>query len=438
LRRLTRCWILCLSLLGVAALATPSVATVARTRLVSARSNGAPGEMGDSTYSVLSGTGRYVAFESEATNLVPDDENGSPDVFVHDRATGRTRRVSIRSNGAEADDGAQSPAISANGRYVAFASSSSDLVPDDDNSQTDIFVHDRATGRTRRVSVRSNGAEADGSSGSPSLSAGGRYVAFSSGAANLVDGDDLGYNDVFVHDQETGRTRRVSVRSNGSEGNGHSSDSSISAGGRYVAFSSAASNLVSDDDLGHGDVFVHDRETGRTRRVSLRSNGAEANGESFSPDLSGTGRFVAFTSEADNLAAGDGNGARDVFVHDRATGGTQRVSVRSNGADADLGAPGSVAGLAISSGGRYVVFDSPSRNLAAVDGEPDYDVFVHDRRVGRTRIVSLRSNGTEPEGTSDIPEISGNGRFVSFETDDAMVGADDNGLYDVYVRGPLT
>jgi Tol biopolymer transport system component len=239
---------------------------------------------------------------------------------------GPTTRVSVNSAGEETNLGAARPSISANGRFVAFTSSASNLVPDDTNGQDDVFVHDRKTGVTTRVSVNSAGEEATG----------GGFPIFGNSSTNLVPGDTNGTVDVFVHDRKTGGTTRVSVNSAGEEG-GRSSDSpSISASGRFVAFQSFASNLVPEDTNGTIDVFVHDRKTGVTTRVSVDSAGGEGTGGvgpfgSFDPSISATGRFVAFDSFASNLVPGDTNEVTDAFVHDRKTGVTSRVSVDSAG-----------------------------------------------------------------------------------------------------------
>src|SRR5947209_1614213 len=241
-----------------------------------------------------------------------------------------TVRVSVASDGTEGNDVSLGSALSADGRFVAFDSAATDLVAGDTNGVSDVFVHDRQTGTTERVSVASDGAQGNGSSGlvtfafPPALSADGRFVAFVSFATNLVASDTNGATDVFVHDRQTGTTERVSVASDGTEGNAASAGATLSADGRFVAFHSAATNLVAGDTNGTNDVFVHDRQTGTTERVSV-------NGFSAGPALSADGRFVAFHSTATNLVAGDTNGATDVFVHDRQTGTTERVSVASDG-----------------------------------------------------------------------------------------------------------
>src|SRR5213592_4033360 len=249
-----------------------------------------------------------------------------------------TERVSVASGGTtEGNDTSLGSALSADGRFVAFDSSATDLVAADTNGVSDVSVHDRQTGTTERVSVASHGAQGNGSSGlvtfafPPALSADGRFVAFVSAATNLVASDTNGATDVFVHDRQTGTTERVSVASDGTEGNAASAGATLSADGRFVAFHSAATNLVAGDTNATNDVFVHDRQTGITERVSVASDGTQGNKASSYPALSADGRFVAFDSDATNLVAGDTNGTTDVFVHDRQTGTTERVSVASGG-----------------------------------------------------------------------------------------------------------
>ena len=226
----------------------------------------------------------------------------------------KTKRVSLSSAGAEGNRGSSFPSISADGHFVAFESSASNLVGGDTNDFGDVFVRNRWSGKTKRVSVSSAGAQGNLGSARASISAGGRFVAFEAAAWNLVGGDTNGESDVFVRDRRTGKTRRVSVSSAGAEGNGGSSRASISADGRFVAFYSFASNLVGGDTNGSFDVFVRNRWTGKTKRVSVSSAGAEGNNDSFSPSISADGRFVAFHSFASNLVGGDTNGFGDVFV----------------------------------------------------------------------------------------------------------------------------
>jgi Tol biopolymer transport system component len=264
-----------------------------------------------------------VAFESAASNLTSGDTNNARDVFVHDRQTGQTTRISVTSDGTQGNNESIVPAISGDGRSVAFFSWASNLVSGDTNNAMDVFAHDRQTGQTTRVSIASDGAQANDDSYLPSLSADGRYVAFYSEASNLVSGDTNNTWDTFIHDQQTGETTRVSLASDGTQGNKSSFDPSVSADGRYVAFTSIASNLVDGDSNGEWDIFVHDRQTAQTTRVSLASDGSEMQIPSplpsieARPKISADGCCVAFASNATNLVAEDTNEVWDVFVRDQ-------------------------------------------------------------------------------------------------------------------------
>ncbi|MDO8614531.1 MAG: hypothetical protein Q7T33_02190 [Dehalococcoidia bacterium] len=239
-------------------------------------------------------------------------------------AAGDTERVSVDSAGAEADAGSANPAISADARYVALSSDATNLVPGDTNGKSDVFVRDRLTGATERVSVDSAGNQGNDRSYGPDISADGRYVVFYSFATNLVPGDTNGKYDVFVHDRQTGATERVSVDSAGNQGDesGGSYNPAISADGRYVAFDSGASNLAPGDITVRFDVFVHDRQTGATERVSVDSVGNPGDSDSTRPAISASGRYVAFASGATNLVPEDTNRSGDVFVRDRGAAAT--------------------------------------------------------------------------------------------------------------------
>ncbi len=386
----------------------------------------------------ISADGRYVAFESEATNLVLGDTNGVLDIFVRDRLAGTVERVSVDSGGAQANDMSLYPSISADGRYVAFLSAATNLVPGDTNGVWDTFVHDRQTGTTECVSVDSAGAPSDGSSFSPpSVSADGRYVAFQSQATNLVPGDTNGANDVFVHDRQTGTTERVSLDSAGMQGNAFSGYPSISGDGRYVAFVSFAGNLVPGDTNGHYDVFVRDRQAGTTERVSVSSTGAQGNGDSsngFGLTISADGRYVAFASDSSNLVPGDTNGFSDTFVRDRLLGTTERVSVSSAGVQGDHSSGNSAA---VSADGRCVAFLSAASTLVPGDTNGAFDIFVRDRHLDTTQRVSVDSNGVQGNLDSDISglSISADGRFVAFGSNATNLVPDDtNGIADVFVH----
>jgi Tol biopolymer transport system component len=264
----------------------------------------------------ITARGRLVAFESEATNLVANDTNGRKDIFVRDRKRGRTYRVSVGGEQVQANGLSTLPLISANGRYVAFTSAASNLVPGDTNREFDVFVRDLQEGRTRRVSVNSDGAQADMASIATSISVNGRYVGFQSEATNLVPGDTNGFGDVFVRDVFKGVTTRVSVSTRGVQADSNSFEPSLSADGSYVAFGSYAENLVPGDTNATTDVFLHNLTSGTTQLVSLTNEGVESQGDGFTiyGKLSPNGRYVGFSSGASDFVRGDTNEAYDIFV----------------------------------------------------------------------------------------------------------------------------
>jgi Tol biopolymer transport system component len=363
------------------------------------------------------------------------------DVFVHDRATGNTTLVSVSSSGVQGNGNSLYPSISIDGRYIAFQSDASNLVVGDTNNRSDIFVHDLVAKTTVRVSVNSKGEQTlIAGSYSPWISANGRYVTFESIADNLVDGDTKGWNDIFVRDLQTGSTTRVSVSSSGVEGNSDSSIPSISSDGRYVAFLSNANNLVIGDTNLADDIFVYDNLTGITSRVSVSSSGTQGNDDAGEYDLaiSANGRYVAFYSYASNLVNGDTNDVRDVFVHDLMTGITTRVSVDS------IGNQGNNISYypSISADGRYVAFNSYANNLVINDtntnGDGLSDVFIHDLVTGATTRVSVATNGTESNGGSGVghSSLSADGRFVVFQSSATnLVNTDSNNIaFDIFIH----
>jgi Tol biopolymer transport system component len=395
---------------------------------VSSRSAEADGE---SFAPALSGDGRLVAFESSATNLVADDTNGVPDVFVRDLVSGTTTRVSVSSDGTAGDGRSYDASISGDGRWVAFTSEATNLVEGDTNAFTDVFLHDRRTGRTTRVSVAPDGTQVACNSWDPALSEDGSAMSFTSGGDGLVPGEETTWAGVFAADLATGVIERVSVSMDGTELDGVAEMSAISADGRFVTFVSDAGDLVAEDTNDLDDVFVRDRAEGTTTRVSVSSTGAQASGYSGAPSSSGDGRYVAFFSLATDLVEGDDNGRFDVFVHDRASGETSLASVDAAGqqGDGDSGSP------SISSDGRYVAFVSDAANLVQGDTNGAGDVIVHDRVDGGSRRASVASGGGQADGASMSPAVSGDGSvtvFVSSATD--LVGDDGNGAGDVFVR----
>jgi Tol biopolymer transport system component len=396
------------------------------TERVSVASDGAEASAG-SLGSSVSENGRFVAFESAAPNLVPEDTNGSWDVFVRDRQASITRLVSVGPGGVPGNNDAFAPSISADGNRVAFYSDASNLVPDDTNGAPDVFVHDLTTGITERASVATDGSQgvghppptlgtpSNGGSYFPSLSADGRHVSFWSSAANLVPDDTNERTDVFVHDLETAVTERVSVGPE-EETNGHSYTSSISADGRYIAFESWASNLVPSDINKAPDIFIYDRDASVTERVSIGVDGVEGNGYSFSPSISADGRHIAFDSVASNLVPGD-TGASDAFVHDRETGTTRRASSAPGGSTASGGS----SSPSLSADGRFIAFVSESSDLVPGDLNAVSDAFVHD--LGHALGVQALSVAADGSHLSVSGWATFSGLAVASTTDDPNDGS---------------
>jgi Tol biopolymer transport system component len=419
---------------GVALGASPT------TERVSVSSSGEEGN----AYSLeppMSADGRFVAFTSEASNLVAGDTNHSLDIFVRDRQTGQTTLASVGTAGAQANGDSYRPSVSGDGRFVAFVSHASNLAPvDRKHAYYDVFIHDRQTGATNLVSETSSGSGGNGESNHPSLSENGRFVAFSSDATNLVSGRTAHpSHHEFVRDMQTGKIERIDVSSKGVQGDGDCHDPSISADGRFDAYTSRASNLVKGDTNHAYDVFVRDRKKGTTTRVSLTSSGGQANDSSIHAWISGDGRYVTFESKATNLVKHDTNHAIDIFVYDRKTGKTRLASVGSAGKQ---GNDDSVM-PSISRHGGWVAFYSDASNLAPGDTNGVTDVFVHDLRAGTTTRMSVDSAGQQANRRSSEeppapPSISADGRFVAFTSEASnLVAVDANKALDVFVRGPL-
>jgi len=349
------------------------------TTLVSRSTEGVMGD-GHSGSPSISADGNLIAFHSYAANLVPDDTNGQSDVFVHDVRTGTTTRVNVTSAGEQVThDGpgvnpTGRPSISADGRHVGFVSSAEGLAPGDDN-HTQAYLHDLATRTTEVVSRSAVGTVVDAYPGSAvSVSEDGNRVAFLSLSADVVPGDVNSDLDVFVRDRAADTTHRVPA---GEDGAGQHS---LSADGNRVAF--VSTSILADGADGSEQAYVYDLDEGRVRHASRSSDGAWGNAASSHPVLSADGRYVAFESRADNLVAGDTNGVFDVFRHDLATGETVRVSVSDSGAQADdeSRAP------SISGDGQHVAFESYGSSLTPAGTAGYAQEYVRDLQ-GRFRAL---------------------------------------------------
>jgi len=383
----------------------------------------------------LSADGRSVVFESAAPALVASDSNGVSDVFRRDLEGGQTVRLSLSSAGEQGNAGSFSPMVSGDGRLVVFESLASNLVAGDTNGLSDIFGFDQTAGTVSAVSASPAGATGNGASSHPSLSRNGQLAAFCSRASDLVPDDTNGTPDVFVRDLTKSETTRVSLSNSGSETSGECWHSALSGDGRFVAFRSAAPDLVDGDSNGAADVFVRDRQTGQTTRVSVSSSGRQADGASGGNGvaISDDGRLVGFDSAATNLVAEDTNGASDVFVHDRQTGETKRASVNSSGGQG--GGDSGRSGVAISADGRWVAFESRAPDLVPGDTNGVGDIFVHDMGSGASSLVSIGFDGSPAHDFSYAPAMNGDGGIVAFTSlANNLVVGDRNDQPDVFVR----
>lgn len=405
----------------------------AATERASLRSTGAQAVQPSQAPSV-SGDGRWVAFQSEDAAMVPGDTNGVQDVFLRDMVNGTTTRISVATGGGQANGASSGPDVSDDGRWIAFQSEATNLVANDTNGATDVFLHDRVLGTTIRVSLTNAGGQTDGDSAGGVVSADGEYVAFRSWATNIPNNPDTnGVSDIFRWDRTLGTVRRISVADSGQEPNQECLGPAISADGRFVVFYSKADNLLPplQDSNGAYDVYLRDVFLGTTQLVSRSTAGVLGNLDSSECSISGDGRRVAFRSAATNLIAGDGNGASDIFLRDLQAGTTERISVSSSGVQADAG---SVA-PAISEDGMVVVYESAASNLVAGDTNGKKDVFVRDLQTGVTSRESVSTAGAQGDRQSVDPAVSGDGRHVVFEsTATNLVAGDTNLAADVFRR----
>jgi Tol biopolymer transport system component len=408
---------------GAVALATPAFAAPGTVR-ISSDPAGGPGK-GFSNFAAVNASGRYVTFNSSAANLVAGDTNGAGDVFLRDRVTGAMERVSVSSAGAQANGYSQGPAnLSRTGRYVVFMSAATNLVAHDTNGALDVFVRDRKARTTKRVSVSGTGAQANGHSFGASVSADGRFVAFSSFADNLVTGDRNGKRDVFVRDLKTGRTKLVSVRRDGTRGDGDSTTPVISDDGRYVAFLSTSTNFGTTNLSGGNDAYVKDLRTGALDLVSLNSEGKQFYAGPAELSMSGDGRFVAFT--AFELVPFQ----PQVYVRDRKLKTTVVASVGPDGSPSNGGSQR----VSISSSGRFVAFTSGAHNLDP--NAPFFDnVYVRDLRAKTTTLAGRTSTGGYINGHQSEPAMSDGGVAFRAEVPGIVTGGDDSAnLFQVYFR----
>ena len=403
------------ALLGLLLAAPATQAQIGTTSVVSADSRGQMAVLG-AWDCCISPDGRFVGFETHSPDLVPNDGNTWSDVFLKDRVTGETVLVSVSLSGVGGNAGSYGTSVSEGGLFVAFSSNSTDLAAG--VGVGGVYVRDRLAGVTELASTDSSGLPAGGVSTDPSISADGQVVAFESTATNLVRDDGNGVSDIFVRNRTTGETVLASVGWDGSPANGFSRNAALSLDGEHVAFESVASNLVPDDTNGFIDVFVRDLVTGQTELVDRDSNGVQV-GVAAYPAISRDGRFVAFLGEGGQFVPGDNNGKTDIFVRDRVTGQTSAASVSSTG---QFGNDWSGQTFEfyderwLSADGRFVAFMSSATNLVPNDVNARDDVFLHDGLSGQTTLVSLDAHNGLADGNSDGPSMSADGRYIAFES----------------------
>lgn len=402
------------SFTSIASTATITVfpSPISTTAIVRAQSNGS------SHNPSVSADGQFVAFQSDASNLVQGDTNGVTDIFVYTRVTERIERVSIASDGSQASGASINPSISADGRIIAFVSWASNLAPGDTNTlpdppptnAPDIFVHDRQTGETERVSIASNSMQANDRSDNPSISGDGRYVAFVSWASNLVRDDTNDAPDIFVHDRQSGKTERVSIASDGAQSNGWSEAAAISADGRWVAFVSQATNLVPNAVAKPCGVFVHDRSNGQTDLASLDPSGHPISGSG--PSISKDGHWVAFWDP-------------HVYLRDRRVERT--ILVASNVLEYTEGGTCGSGGISLSADGNWLAYSS--------EQTPDHtlEIFLSSLQERREQRI------THGNAMSNTPSLSADGRWLAFRSSaNDLVAGDTNGVEDIFLYDRLT
>lgn len=405
--------------------------------LVSVESGGAGSPAGNSVNPAISSGARYVVFSSDAANLVTNDFNAKKDVFRRDRGTGETRLISVNRIGRSANTDSGNPIISADGRFVAFESRASDIVANDNNNAIDVFVYDAVSNHTFLVSRSTNNTSGAGDSFAPRFSADGKRIVFVSTANNLTANDTNNTGDVFLRDLDAGTTTLVSVNTNGFSGGGASSTPNISTNGRFVVFASAAPDLTANDANNNTDIFWRDLANNVTTLVSANTNGRSGNFISFDPAISPAGDRVAFVSQATDLVAlPDNNIQTDVFFREVFAGLTLPVS--RNLAGTAMGNAGSSTPIFDRSGSN-VLFVSIATDLAGSDGNGEQDIFLWNRNTQSHELISVNESGTATgNGASGVTaaSMSANLRYVTFfsAASDLVPNADGNNVEDVYVR----
>jgi Tol biopolymer transport system component len=388
--------------------------SVGNTEIVSVATDGTQGNDWSSRPAV-SGDGRYISFSSSAINLVSNDTNGVVDIFVHDKFTNQTVRVSVSSNGTEANSISDNSTISDDGRFVAYISRASNLDPTDNDNEVDVFVHDRDTDmdgifdEPGEISTTRVSVSPDGSQTSSS-----DFAPSLSGDGKLIAFSTAYLYEgqvcaIWVYNLQTSQKICASVGFDGEPAYGSYENPILSANGEFVVYSSSASNLVPDDTNMKYDIFLFNLSDGEIKRVSISSFGEQSNGDSMKPSVSSDGRYIAFESIANNLVSGDTYGNWDVFIHDSKTNTTKRVSVSPSGEEA-FGHSGEPS---LSGDGKFVAFTSTAANIVETgDDNQKNDVFLHNQLTGENYLLSVAVDDTSGNGDSNI---YGSGDAIAFD-----------------------
>ncbi len=386
----------------------------------------------------ISADGNFAVWSTDSA-LDPSDNNGLHDVYLRDLNTNVVSRVSVDATGGDPDENSTSPAISADGRFVAFESRASDLLGAgiDTNSLSDIFVRDVVNGVTTRVSVATGGAQSTSGfagSTSPSITGNGRYVAFSSGSDDLIVGDNNGNEDIFLHDRIANSTVRLNLGPLSAEASGgESSSPAIAENGSVVFFLSSATNLVPGVTSGNPNIFGRDLMSNSTFLASKTAAGAEPNGDCLFPSVSADGNLVVYASSASNLVPIETSMGYDIYLFDRSGDTTTLVSANVAGTPAN----GFTSNNArISGNGAVVGFTTDANNLLWEPSDSGvYDLYVKDLASGKIALVSVGLNGANPNGNSDgFPDFTDDGSAVIFSSlAGNLVPNDTNMSRDIFI-----
>lgn len=382
-----------------------------------------------SVHPAIDAAGEVVAFSSRSSAFVPGDTNAVDDVFVLRRSTGAITRVSTRGDGSQVTGASSWASVSADGRFVAFESGANDLVAGDGNPATDVFVKDTTTGSVRRASVDAAGLDLFGTNQHASISPDGNYVAFETTGA-VLGGLPPASAQIAFRALTSPGGEAVSIAPGGAAADGACSAPAVSESGSYIVFVSAATNLVAGTPTHVKRIYVRDRSAGTTRCLSVRPGGAPTTGDSSAPSISRDGRWIAFLSADSQLVPGDTNGTVDAFVCDRVSGAITRVSVAAGGAEGH----GDSLATSISGDGRWIAFVSRANDLSPSDFDAGADAFLADRIAGDSILLTLTSGGTSLAGDAATVASSADGHAVAFDTTASLDPADGDSLLDVYLR----